>query len=200
MTEKKQSMAASVNLDQLSVAELDALFARLEQTLADLEGTYGALHELPESERKNHPGAAVFGPFGDALLALWNILSPTTPPKDPNQAKALGDLQKSFDIALSAEDDGYDPTKFEADLLRNRTYRARKQSEFGDRLAALARKFDDDALITGATVIAPGIKATEHARSLSKNNTAFKSLLSGVMDKLRAMTKAARNAPRGPKV
>ena len=170
------------DIDELPEEELTS---RFDQTIAHLDAIrvlWPGLFRLDEGQRNSSPGKSL-SVFADPLHKLFNVLK-------PKDGKAP-EIAKYFD-ALGDEDFGIDPEKFESELLARRLIRVEFEQKVVAVLTDLLRHFGDDALYTGAQVVVPGLLALEMARTLSKTNATFRSLLAPVLDALREMTKAAR--------
>ncbi|AUX39884.1 uncharacterized protein SOCE26_012790 [Sorangium cellulosum] len=130
--------------------------------------------------------------LGPPLGKLFAVLRP----KEGKESA----LARSFHV-LGDQDDGEDPERFEVELLERRLKRALAEQKVADALEDLARHLDNDVLATAETVIGPGLAALDLARTIARQNAAFRAVLAPVLDDFRAMTKQARKAkkPEPPK-
>ncbi|MEO5728588.1 MAG: hypothetical protein ABI134_32740 [Byssovorax sp.] len=169
-------------IDELSKAELDVLFEESNQELDKLEARWAGLVKQTEQERARSIGRSL-GVLGGPLGLLLDILMP----KNGKES----DLAKHFN-GLGDADFGEDPDKFEPELLSRRLHRVEYEQQLQARFEKMARHFGDDALHTGAMVVAPGMMAIALARTLAGSSAAHRSVLAPVLDAFRALTKAAR--------
>lgn len=182
MTTARKSAAKSAGSTGVSHADR---VARSVALLDELEALWPGLRRLDKTTRKNHPGLAMFALLPQARLLLGILTAPSG--GDANRAA----LVKSFD-AFGASDGGDDPARFEADLLARRLDEVEAMQGVADRMTALARALNDDALV-GAAVVLPAVTSgLGHARNLAKSLPAYRSLLAPLLDSLRAMTDATR--------
>jgi hypothetical protein len=169
--------------------------AAQKQATLDNVNTIGAqwsgLVSLKKDERLGNPGKAL-GSLAPALRLLCLALIPQ-PGEDPKLVATKKKLATIFDQALGAADHGKDDDAFEADLLLRRLDRIDAQEHIAERLEAESKRFRDDALNTGETVVEPGSRGIELARGLASNEE-FHSLLAPVLNALSDMTRAARTA------
>ncbi len=103
-----------------------------------------------------------------------------------------------FDATLGEEDHGLRKDQFEAGLLAARLERVKAQYEIAEELKTLSKLFSDDALGLGSQVAGPGLLGVNLAKSLASGSAAFRSLLAPLLDALREMTRAARDAEPEP--
>lgn len=177
MPTQPHNKKAPVDIDQLTPDEIAARAQETESHLAAIRALWPGLERLDEARRRTSPGKSL-GILGGPLSVLFGVLR-----QNPTLAKA-------FDV-LGDQDEGEDPDRFEVDLLDRRLARARAQETIADALRDLARHMDDDALATAETVVVPGLRALELARTLSKGNASTRSLLYPVLDAFRQLTKSA---------
>jgi len=168
------------DIDQLSPAELAKREQETEAHLDAIRALWPGLEHLDEARRRTSPGRSLVL-LGGPLAVLFGVLR-----QNPTLAKA-------FDV-LGDQDEGEDPDHFEVELLDRRLVRARAEQKIADGLRDLARHMDDDALATAETVVVPGLRALELARTLSKGSAATRSLLYPVLDAFRQLTKRARKS------
>lgn len=169
-----------IDADRLTREQLDA---RAEETARDIDkikARWPGLKNLEKSERRRSPGRSL-AVLATPLAALFTVLL-----KNPQ-------LSRLFDV-LGDQDEGEDPERFEVELLDLRLARARAEEKIADALHELGRNMDDDAIATAATVVIPGLRALELARTLSKGSAANRSLLAPALDAFREMTRRARKA------
>jgi hypothetical protein len=174
----QQNKKQPVDIDQLSPAEIIKRQQETEAHIDAIRALWPGLEHLDEARRRTSPGKSL-GFLSGPLSVLFGVLR-----QNPVLAKA-------FDV-LGDQDDGEDPDHFEVDLLERRMTRAKAEEKIADALRDLARHMDDDALATGESVVVPGLRALELARTLSKGNAATRSLLNPVLDAFRQLTKRAR--------
>ncbi|APR76548.1 Hypothetical protein A7982_01895 [Minicystis rosea] len=179
---------ALVDIDQLTPDQIAARVQETESHIEAIRALWPGLERLDEARRRTSPGKSV-GILGGPLSVLFGVLR-----QNPTLAKA-------FDV-LGDQDDGEDPDRFEVDLLDRRLTRAGAEEKIADTLRDLARHMDDDALATAESVVVPGLRALELARTLSKGNGTTRSLLYPVLDAFRQLTKSAlkgkAKGARGP--
>ena len=178
----KQSGAIPKDIDDLSKAELDALFEESTQQLDILEARWSGLVKQTEHERTHSAGRSL-SVLSTPLHTLFNLLMP----KNGKES----DLLKFFS-GLGDADFGDDPEKFEPELLSRRLYRVEYEQKIQERLVKLARSFGDDALHTGEMVVGPGMMALALARTLAISSAAHRAVLAPALDGFSALTKRAR--------
>ncbi len=176
--------AAHIDIDQISSADVAERVAKTREHITAIRELWPGLTRMDEAQRKKSLGRNV-GVLATPLRLLFGILQPAKGPAP--------DLAKHFD-ALGDQDEGEDPERFETALLARRLDRVEAQQEVLDELEDLGRQFGDDILSTGGEVIGPGLLALELARSLSKVNAGYRTMLAPVLDALRQLTKKARKA------
>lgn len=178
----KQSVAAPKDIDDLTKAELDALYAESNHQLDVLEAGWAGLVKQTTHERTHSIGRSL-GVLGAPLHLLFNLLMP----KDGKES----DLLKFFS-GLGDADFGNDPEKFEPELLSRRLYRWEYEQKIQARFEKLARSFGDDSLHTGEMVVGPGLLALALARTLALSSAAHRAVLAPVLNAFGDLTKQAR--------
>ncbi len=178
----KQTVATPKDIDDLTKAELDALYAESNQQLDVLEARWAGLVQQTQHERTHSIGRSL-GVLGTPLHLLFNLLMP----KDGKES----DLLKYFS-GLGDADFGTDPEKFEPELLSRRLYRWEYEQKIQARFEKLARSFGDDSLHTGEMVVGPGLLALALARTLALSSAAHRAVLAPVLNAFGDLTKQAR--------
>src|SRR5262249_34355185 len=149
------------DIDLLTPQQLAANVQETEEHITKIKALWPGLVHLEEAERRKSPGRSLTI-LSAPLTLLFSVLR-----ENPQLAKA-------FDV-LGDQDEGHDPEHFEVDLLDRRLARSQAEQKIGDMLRDLGRHMADDALATSATVVVPGLRALELARTLAKGSAATKS-------------------------
>ncbi len=171
--------------------------AKTKEHLAAIEALWTPLGSLEAKQRQSHPGARLLALLKPVTL-LFGVLARPAAEGALTEAQKADEatrkkLRDSFDV-LGAADGGKDDDRFEVELLQSRVATVKDAQEIGLALAALSRRFLDEALIQAGLAFGPSKLALDHARTVTQASERFRALLSPVTDALRDMTAAAQAA------
>ena len=174
-------------IDQMTRAEIDALVADTQATLATLTMRWRGLVGLTDAERKNHHGVHLTRLIPALEPLFTSMLPDATDAAD--KAKTRARFAAAFDV-YGDKDGGVDPEHFEADLLLRRMHRVGAQQQIAAEMTQFARTMADDVLHTNETVLVPGQLALALIHKFE--DTPFAQFLTPVLNALSDMTSAAR--------
>lgn len=190
----------SANTQTQSLTQSVRMAKTLEHLRA-IEALWTPLGSLEAKQRQNHPGTR-FLSMQKPVSMLFSVLTRRAPDgvltdEQKTDEATRKKLRDSFDV-LGAADGGKDDDRFEVEMLQTRIARLKDMQEIGASLAALSRRFLDEALVEAGAVAGPAKLALDHARTVVQASDKFRALLSGVTDALRDMTAAAQAANNAP--
>ena len=177
-------MGKKVGENQIDILPLKDMRAKVERALvliAELKALF-PLVTMTEDDRKHSQGRLRDGETA-ALTATLDVV----------------DLVPKLFESLADKDEGYDPNRFESDLLRERLERRELLARVDSALAPIATRLSDSVLFLGGLCRPAVLAAYRIAKTVSATDKKIRAVLAPAIDFYGRVGKAAATTRAGQK-